>query len=803
MGIFRRVAVLFVLMSGFFCYSQVPSFYEHNRFLLTSPGAMGVGLYGYDNPALLSYVHQFDLAFMWSDESGEWKDFDHWALFTALPYLGFSINHNKITEGTITNYNFSSALGNKRQSLGIGYEWSKSDTNLLSQPAIWKIGWLSRPVKFFSLGIVGSFASSGGEREGYIDAGIRPFGNEKLTLFIDYALQRGIEMKDAPWSTGIAIEPLPGIRFTARYFNDRSFTTGLHFSFGRLGAINQLHFDSEQQHSYNTYGLRMGGYDRNIFRALEKQYLELDLNGPFHYQRYLLFDKSNTLLSLLKIIDCAKNDPAINGIAINTSGMEINAELLWELREKLKDFKSADKHIVVYVDEAEMLTYYLATIADHIVIDPEGSIVLPGLLMGRMYFKNALDKLGIGVDEWRFFKYKSAAEALSRDKMSDADREQRQAIIDDFYNTLKTDICNARKFTPEQFDALVDQETFLLPEDALNKHLVDKIGRWDEVKELVKSIEGKKQRFVSAENLEYYQLPKDNYWGEKPKIAIIYGIGECAMDTGIKARSLVKDFEYATERKDIKAVVFRVDSPGGSALASDIIAEAIKKCQKKKPVIVTQGAVAGSGGYWLSMYGDTIIASPLTITGSIGVIGVWLYNKDLKERLGFSTDLVKKGEHADLGFGFVFPFIGQLPDRNLTDIEKQKMEMMIKTLYKEFVFKVAQGRNMKTEEIEEIAQGRVWSGMSGKKIGLVDTLGGLEMAIMIAKEKAGIPKDAEVKIVELPKPQLFSPDILQPKLINANNDYLEFMRYLKFLSEHNGDALPMMPLEQILTNNKQ
>lgn len=803
MKTFRKVSVLFVLMSVFFCYSQVPSFYDHNRFLLTSPGAMGVGLYGYDNPALLSYVHQFDLAFLWSDESGEWKDFDHWALFTALPYLGFSINRNKVTEGTITNYNISSALGNKRQSLGIGYEWSKSDNNLLSQPAIWKIGWLSRPVRFFSLGIVGSFASSGGEREGYIDAGIRPFGNEKLTLFIDYALQKGIEMKDCPWSTGIAIEPLPGIRFTARYFNDRSFTTGFNFSFGRIGAMNQLHFDTAQQHHHDTYGFRLGAYDRNIFRPLRKNYLELNLNGALHYQRYLLFDKSNTLLSLLKIIDCAKNDPAINGIAINTSGMEINAELLWELREKLKDFKSADKHIVVYVDEAEMLTYYLATIADHIVIDPAGSIVLPGLLMGRMYFKNALDKLGIGVEEWRFFKYKSAAETFSRDKMSDADREQRQAIIDDFYNTLKIDICNARKFTPEQFDALIDQETFLLPEDALKKHLVDKIGRWDEVKELVKSIEGKKQKFVSAQNLEYYQLPKDNYWGEKPKIAIIYGIGECAMDTGIKARSLVKDFEYAAERKDIKAVVFRVDSPGGSALASDIIAEAIKKCQKKKPVIVTQGAVAGSGGYWLSMYGDTIIASPLTITGSIGVIGVWLYNKELKEKLGFSTDLVKKGEHADLGFGFVFPFIGQLPDRNLTDVEKQKMETFIKTLYKEFVVKVAEGRNMRTEEIEEIAQGRVWSGTSGKRIGLVDTLGGLEMAIMIAKEKAGIPKDAEVKIVELPKPQLFSPDILQPKLINANNDYLVFMRYLKFLSEHNGDALPMMPLEQILTDTKQ
>ncbi len=798
MSFCKKIIDVFVLFGVSVCYGKIPSFYDHNRFLLSAPGAMGTGLYGYDNPALLSYMHQFDLAFMWSNELGEWNDFNNWALFSALPYLGFSINHNNITGRAITNYNISTAMGNKRQSFGIGYEWSKNDTNLLAQPAIWKIGWLSRPAKFFSLGILGSFASSGGDRKGYVDAGIRPFGNEKLTIFADYEIQRGIELKDNPWSMGIAIEPFPGIRFTARYFHDHSFTTGFSFSFGRIGVINQLHFDSEQQYSHNSYGFRLGAYDRNIFRPLENNYLELNLNGSLHYQRYLLFDKSNTLLSLLNVIDHAKIDPSIKGIAINTSGIETNVELLWELREKLKEFKSAEKHIVVYIDEAEIFTYYLASIADHIVIDPEGMITLPGLLMGRMYFKNALDKLGIGVDEWRFFKYKSAAEVLSRDRMSDADREQRQMIIDDFYDTIRNDVCISRKIAPEYFDELVNQETMFLPQQALEKKLVDKIGRWEEVKELAKSLEGKKQSFVSAKHIEFYQLPKDNHWGEKPKIAIIYGIGECAMDTGIKARSLVKDFEWVTNRKDIRAVVFRVDSPGGSALASDIIAEAIKKCQRKKPVIVTQGMVAGSGGYWLSMYGDTIVASPFTITGSIGVIGVWLYNKELKEKLGFSTDLVKRGEHADLGFGAMFPILGQLPDRNLNDVEKQKMEVLIKTLYKEFVSKVAAGRNMKTEQVEDIAQGRVWSGIRGKDIGLVDTLGGLETAIMIAKERAGIPRDAEVTIIELPKPQMLSPELFQPKLIQVNREHREFMRYLDFCAENNGKVLPMMPVDDIL-----
>ncbi|MEO0185492.1 MAG: signal peptide peptidase SppA, partial [candidate division WOR-3 bacterium] len=793
--------VLWILSGLFLCYGHIPSFYAHNKYLLTSPGAMGVGLYGYDNPALLTYLHQFDLNFMWSDQIGKWNDFSDWILFTGMPNFGFSISHQELSAGSITGYSFSLAMGNKKQSLGIGYEWSESDTNILQQPNIWKLGWLNRPVKFISIGLVGSFASSGGDREVYIDLGLRPLGNEKITFFADYALHKGTNMKDSPWSTGIAIEPLSGIRITARYFNDHSFTAGMNFSFGRLGAINQLHFDTEQKHVFNCYGIRLGGYDRNIFKPVleyRKNYLELELNGTVNYRRYVLFDKTSTLLSLLKTIDIAKNDPTISGIAINLSGIDISVEMAWELREKLNEFKSQGKHIVVYVDDVEFFAYHLASVADRIVLDPEGTIILPGTLMGRMFFKGALDKLGIGVDEWRFFKYKSAAEAFSRESMSEPDREQRQAIVDDIYNTIRNDICKSRNFTPEQFDRLVNEECIFLPKDALEKKLVDTIGRWEEVKETVKALEGRKNRFVSPSALTYTQLPRDNYWGEKPKIAIIYALGECAMDTGIKARSLVKDIEWVTEKKDILAVVFRVDSPGGDALASDIVAEAIKKCQKKKPVIVTQGLVAGSGGYWLSMYGDTIVASPLTITGSIGVIGVWLYNKGLKEKLGFSTDFVKAGEHADLGFGFVFPFIGQLPDRNLNDDEKKKMEVLIKSFYAEFVSKVAQGRNKKPEQIEEIAQGRVWSGTRGKQIGLVDTLGGLETAIMIAKEKAGIAKDAEVAIIELPKPQLFAPNVFQPKLLEANSDYTKFMRYLKFLAEHNGDALPIMPLEDII-----
>jgi protease-4 len=787
---------LLLIIIGFSSqYSEGSSFYERNHLLLASPGAMGIGLYGLDNPALLAYLHQPDLALMWTDRTGDWNDFNEWHLFFAIPYIGFSLNQKKVAGNSFKGYNLSVALGNKAQDLGIGYEWN--DRN----ESIWKIGSLTRPNRFLSIGMLGTFSNSHPERELYIDLGLRPVGNNRITLFADCAIQKGTRLKESPYSTGLVLEPLPGIRLSGRFFNDRSFTAGINLSFGRFGTINQLHFDSEQKYQYNTYGIRIGAYDRNIFKPLidnRKNYLEMELNGTIVYQRYLLFDKNPSLLSLIKTIELAKKEPGINGIAINLSGLNINWELCWELREKLKDFKSSGKHIVAYIDEADILTYYLASVTDKIVLDPEGGLNLQGLLMGRMYFKNALDKIGIGVDEWRYFKYKSAAEVLSREKMSDADREQRQALLDDFYNMIKKDICASRAYTDEEFDQLINNETYLLPAKALEKNLVDKLGRWEEVKEMVKVIEGKDKRFVKTSYFSSVQVPFDEYWGEKHKIAIIYGIGECAMDTGIKARNLVKDIEWATNRKDIRAIVFRVDSPGGDPLASDIVAEALKKCKKKKPVIVSQGSVAGSGGYWLSMYGEPIVSSPFTITGSIGVIGVWLYNKEFKEKLGFSTDFVKAGEHADLGFGVTYPFIGTLPDRNLTDEEKKKMEISIKTLYCKFVEKVAQSRNKEPKRIEEIAQGRVWSGLRGKEIGLVDTIGSLETAIIIAKEKAGLKKDAEVTIIELPKPQLFSPEILQPRVVMTNSNYQKYMDYLKFLIEHNGDVLLLMPEEDIL-----
>jgi protease-4 len=782
---------------------MIPPYHSYNDFLLASPGGMGFGLYGYTNPALLKYVERPDILFTWSDASGEWNDFDRWGLFAGLgaPNMGFGMIRSEDSLGTVTDYRMSVAFGDRATSFGLGYGWSGGCIGEHDRARVMTVGSLTRPMPQLSIGLAGAFATSGDAREGVVDLAVRPLGDEVVSVFGDYAVQNGEKVKDGHWSSGVALELLPGVRLAGRYFDTHGFSVGLNFSLGHMGVVSQALFDDEGEHGYNTYGVRLGAMDRNIVTPLldhRKRYVDLTLTGLTKYQRYRMFDKSRTLAGLLSAIDGAKEDDTIAGIAINTSGMRFsNLEMAWEVREKLRDFKSSGKHVVIFADDAGLFTYHFASVADRIVLDPTGEVTLPGIALGRTYFKGTLEKIGLGFDELRFFKYKSAYEGFSRDSMSEGDEEQMFRIAEDFYGVAKAEIAEDRGIPPEEFDRMVNEEVFFLPEEAVEAGLVDTLGRWDAVEKTIESLEGESKKTVGPGAIAKYQLPNDNYWGKRPQIAVIYALGVCAMDEGIKARMLKKVIDGAAGNGDIKAVVFRVDSPGGSGTASDVVAEALKKCKEKKPVIVSQGFLAASGGYWISMYGDTIVASPVTLTGSIGVIGGWFYNKGLKEKLGVATDLVKVGDHADIGFGMSLPLLGRVPDRDFTSEERAKVEHGITSFYKLFVEKVAAGRGMEYDEVADIAQGRVWTGSDGLAKGLVDEIGGLETAIGIAKAKAGIPAEEKVDIVQMPEPALFDPNMFMPKLFGIKYERNELIEHLRFRVEHNGEPMPLLPLEQM------
>lgn len=796
------VVMLLLALAGV-SRATIPHYHTHANYLLASPGAMGMGLYGYVNPALLTYLHHTDLYFTWSDASGDWSNFEGWGFFSGFPSLnmGFGTIKDETAVGSSYDYRLSFGMGKPTSSIGIQYNWSAGSNQTLNRSNFFGIGWLGRPIRYLSIGAVGQFSTTSQDNQGIFDVAVRPLGDERLSVFADYAIQRGMRMADGPWSAGAIWEMFPGVRLTGRYFDTEAFTVGLSFSLGHAGATAQALWDSDNNHGYNTYGVRAGAYDRNVFHGNvgRKKYLRLDLKGPIRYQRFIWFDKSTTLVGVLEAIEKAKHDKSISGIAVNTSGMYATIEMKFEIRDKLEEFKKSGKQVVVYIDDSGLSTYTLATVADRIVLDTTGEIAMPGMLGGRTYLKGTLEKLGIGFDEWRFYKYKSAYESFSREDFSEGDEEQIGRIIDEAYRITRETVCDARGISHAEFDRIVDDLAFVMPEEALELGLVDELGKWDSVKDVIKELEGRKLATVSTKYFDIFRPPREEYWGNRRQVALIYALGVCAMDEGINARKLSKYIDSARRNKKIEAVVFRVDSPGGSGMASDLVAEAIKKCAEEKPVIVSQGSVAASGGYWISMYADKIVASPATITGSIGVIGGWFYNQGITEKLGMSTDHVKAGKHADLGFGATVPLLGiRIPDRNLTDDEFERMKVHITDFYRQFVEKVAEGRRMEYDDVDKIGQGRVWLGTDGREIGLVDKLGGLDTAIRLAKQEAGIPEDEKVELIEMPRPGLMSSDVFAPRLLGIEvREEDPYIKLIKFRMEHNGDPLPMLPMEQM------
>ena len=763
-----------------------------------SPGALRFGLNGFDNPAILTYVKEPDFYFIWNSGNKSYFKLNDYGIFSAFKNFGFGFySSNLVGKGRINNYKLSSAIGDKRFSFGFAYQWRSTDISNLDLRNLFTVSMLTRPNKYLSIGLIGTFDTKVEDNEYVLDFAVRPLGNEKLTLFADYVYQNFSNNKTNNWSSGIIIEPFEGIQIIGRYFDTKSFAAGIQISFGRFSVLQSNVFDKDAKAVNQIQGIRLGSYDRNLiskFSTKEKSH-QIDLNGQIKYQKFQLFDNSKTFYELIDRLEKIKNDKNIKTVELNTSGMITTRVFLWELRDKLMELKQAGKKIVIYIDNANFDLYHFASVADKIVMDPMGLITLEGILMGRNYYKGTLEKLGLGFDELRFFKYKSAAETYSREKMSEADREQRQLIVDNLYNTIKTDIESSRPNLKMPVDSIVNNLVLFTSNSALEFGLVDSIGRWYSLKDDSKL--SKMLKVVRDNTIEELILNEDNYWGEKPKIAIVYTLGACAMDEGIKARSLIKDVEKISKDNSIKAVVFRIDSPGGDALASDVIAEAMKKLKGKKPVIVSQGLVAGSGGYWLSMYADTIVSNKNTITGSIGVIGSWIYNKGFKESAGVSTDFVKRGEHADLGFGMIIPLLNTIiPDRKLTNEERNKIEQMIKQMYGEFVNKVASGRNKSSDDIEKVAQGRVWSGIDAQRLGLVDVLGGLSDAIEIARQKANLAKD-EFQIVEFPKPQLFELSIFMPLSIKSIQKNVPVIDFINFNLKNNGKPMMMMPVDFI------
>ncbi len=500
--------------------------------------------------------------------------------------------------------------------------------------------------------------------------------------------------------------------------------------------------------------------------------------------------KSTHLLKVLQSIEAAKGDARVKGIYLNFTGLGgITNGAMEEVRAALVDFKQSGKFVVAYNETYSQGAYYLASVADKIYLHPEGGFSWVGLAQTGLFMKGALDKLGLKAEAFRptACKYKSAVEPYIRKNFSPENRAQSQMMVDDMWSVLVGSIAESRNLDAKKLMRLADKLEVSQPEDALKHGLVDALIYEDEMEAkfaeygVEKGADGK---FNIISLGEYMTLAPVMPKFGAPSIGIVYAEGQVfdgeGEDDNIYSVNLVKVLKKAREDKDIKAVVFRVNSPGGSALASDVIWREVELLRKEKPVIVSMGSYAASGGYYISAGADAIVADRLTLTGSIGVFGMLLEGEDmLNKKLGLTTDVVKTGAAADFGANVMGVGV-----RKITDLERKALLRSVDKVYDTFTTKVANGRNLPMDKVLELAQGRVWSGTRAVELGLADANGGLREAIAIAADKAGVVDNFRVTEVleELsPMAQMMQQLNMQAKAYLFDAETLEVAEYYNSL----------------------
>ncbi|BDD09205.1 signal peptide peptidase SppA [Fulvitalea axinellae] len=476
-----------------------------------------------------------------------------------------------------------------------------------------------------------------------------------------------------------------------------------------------------------------------------------DYGNPFFNPR----SSSIGLSDLKKALTYAKTDPKIDGIFLHTSTVSAGPATKKALRDALTDFKESGKFIVAHADYMGNGAYYINSLADRVSISPSGGVSFKGLSATVTYYKNFFDKIGVTPEVFRQGKYKSAVEPFFLDKMSAANREQTTAYLSELNNIYLKAVATSRNIPFNKVKNISDSLLVRSPKDAVRLGLLDGLSYYDEVladlKERSNKQEDEKASLVTLGNYLESITEKPSFNPNKVAVIIASGaIKSGKSDDGvIGGETLTKQLRKVRKDDDVKAVVLRVNSPGGSALASDEIWREVKLLSEKKPIIASMSDYAASGGYYISMGCDSIVAQPNTLTGSIGIFAV-MFNMEklLSDKIGITESTVKTGVYSDLGN----------PLRKMSDAERMIMQNQIDNGYKMFTTKAAEGRHMPVEKILEIAQGHVWTGSQAKEIGLVDVLGDLQKAVEIAVEKAELEKGS-YSVITYPKKKNFLEEI--------------------------------------------
>lgn len=486
----------------------------------------------------------------------------------------------------------------------------------------------------------------------------------------------------------------------------------------------------------------------------------LELNGTLAERSqenpldFLMGDDYKTygLDDILAAIKKAKEHEDIKGIYIQATSLGTGFASLEEIRNALQDFKESGKFIVAYSDAYTQGLYYLSSVADKVLLNPQGMLEWRGLAASPVFFKDLLEKIGVKMQVFKVGTYKSAVEPFIATEMSPANREQVNAYLTSIWGRITGDVAQSRKLSVEELNKAADRMLMFHPaEESVKSGLVDTLIYKNDVRDYLKNLIGiDKDDRMPVLGLQDMINVKKNVPRDKSGnvIAVYYAYGEIdgssssSTDEGINSEKVIKDLRKLKDDEDVKAVVLRVNSPGGSAYGSEQIWHAVSQLKKEKPVIVSMGDYAASGGYYISCNADTIVAEPTTLTGSIGIFGMMPDAQGLTEKIGVHFDVVKTNPYAD--FGTI--------TRPMNDDEKGLLQMHVNHGYELFLTRCSDGRGIGMEELDKIAQGRVWTGSTAKELGLVDVLGGLDKALEIAIDKAGV--DAYT-VMSYPKKESF------------------------------------------------
>ncbi|MEA2103922.1 MAG: signal peptide peptidase SppA [Candidatus Cloacimonadota bacterium] len=758
----KKITVLFVIVLTTFSIVNANNFSTFS--VANTDGIFATEI----NPAALGFGNAGGVGFVqfFSNE----KIDKHQKFFLNLDNLGYC--YQKYND----SYTHTLAVGQDVKGINLFFGSDYTWENDQFKNGSFKFSSLYRPWDFFSVGINGQkyFSDS---RNGTLGFGLRPIsiGNnfwDGLTISYDMSFDK------KKWENkilGVEVKPVNGFAFKTTYnFEDKKYSASININFSHFQIGSSLFKTGEDYHGFIYTKISDKTFKNYFFKPKKNKIYDYKLDGIIADQLpstkfgpiEIVSADGKTLEEILTTLTELKNNDEITGIVFQSGNIVTSMATFQEISTALLDFKSSGKKIIFYYKYASNMNYVLAaSVADKIYLHPSGGIDLKGLSVSSPYIKDLLDTLGVDVINFRSHDFKTAGNMFSEDHMTEAERKVYECLLDNLYEEMISMISSGRNISQEKAEEWVNNGPYYVPQDAKTNGLVDGILYQDELEDKIKEDFGE-VKIVEEHKQNYFRTDwSDNH---QDKIAIIYASGFIHTGNGqpgrtIGSKSMAKAIKEARESKSIKGIILRVNSGGGSAIASDIIAHEMEKCREgenAKPVVVSMSGAAASGGYFISCYADSIIAEPSTITGSIGVIGIIPNFTRLYKKIHINWDYVKKGEHADIAS----------TSRPMTEAEKNLIHKSIKHSYRDFIGCVAEGRGMDYDEINKIAQGRVWSGKSAKKIGLVDELGGLQTAKRAMKKLCKIDPEKEIELVKFPKS---SPAMLK---ISFNSNLVSFTK---------------------------